>query len=105
MSSVRDDLRRRFTAPDPAPEKQLRKVFKQRSDFKGERKRVQLRLPANLTHDLDAWADALATDRNSLIERVLAEAVAGGLRVEQSKPQISESTEMRGRAGTGKRGC
>jgi len=85
-----EELRRRFTAFKPeatetavAPEineppiklKPLPNPTTRRRDYKGERRRLNLRLPASLTDDLAVLCLASGVDKNAFCEEVLGAAV------------------------------
>ena len=86
-----EELRQRFTAfkpqatetavvpqiKEPAPVKPrlLPSPTTRRRDYKGERRRLNLRLPASLTDDLAVLCLASGVDKNAFCEEVLGAAV------------------------------
>jgi hypothetical protein len=85
-----DELRRRFSAfkPQPAETAELPAIEEpalvkpkpahgttRRRDYKGERRRLNLRLPAALTEALAVLCLASGVDKNAFCEEILGEAV------------------------------
>ena len=97
MRDFRAALRARFTKREAPPEKPRRQLTKVRVDYKGERRRVEVRLPAPLVHALNLVASLRSTDRNVLIETMLTDAVAA----EQARVGDDAWKELLDRAQSG----
>ena len=68
------------SAPKPAPTepaepKSAPRALTRRRDYKGERHRLNLRLPASLTDDLAVLCLASGVDKNAFCEEILGAAV------------------------------
>jgi hypothetical protein len=83
-----DELRRRFAPAkpqpvevaaiphvEPPPPKPTAPPSSRRRDYKGERRRLNLRLPETLTDDLAVLCMASGVDKNAFCEEVLGTAI------------------------------
>jgi hypothetical protein len=107
------ELKRRFAvlkdqppAPsEPQSEVPARKAATRRRDYKGERQRLNLRLPLTLTDDLAVLCLAAGVDKNAFCEKVLSQAITnqlGQLRAQFSPQEWEGILRCAHKAGRGK---
>lgn len=75
MSSTRDRFKERFARQDKREKGQSASAPHRRKDFKGARRRLNLRLSEELARDLDVLQLAEGLEKNAFCEEVIREAV------------------------------
>ena len=71
MPSPLDELRKRFGRPRTVVTRERQRPAKIRSDFKGTRKRLHVRLPIELANSLDLLARVRDVSQNDIVEELL----------------------------------